>query len=320
MIKPHDREGLPAVSVVVVTWDNLNSLKQCLEHLGKAAAGSGLVTETIVVDNGSQDGTRQFLKAHEGIRYFSFDHNTGFGPASNRGIQMARAPLVVLLNDDIVVDLDFLKPMVRHFSKPEVFAVAPFMVLNGEPLLGRSVGSFKNGLMEIEIVSDHPGSPAKVLFAGGGAGMFRREMLMKLGCFDRLYHPFYFEDVDLGYRAWKRGWVCVSEPSSIVQHHHAGTIGKRFSQRHVYAIARRNYLLFHWKNIHDKDWIADHIRRLAKEFVSAIVSLKMTEMWALAMAFGKIIQAIKSRIQEKKQVSIGDKEVLNTVNQGDYTL
>jgi prepilin-type processing-associated H-X9-DG protein len=158
-----------------------------------------------------------------------------------------------------MVDPGFLEPMVRHFSRPDVFAVAPFMVLNGEPLRGRSVGRFRKGFMGIEILNDHPGRPANVLFAGGGAGMFRREMLINLGCFDRLYHPFYFEDVDLGYRAWKRGWVCISEPGSKVHHRHAGTIGRRFSKRQVYAIAKRNYILFHWKNIHDGEWMADHI-------------------------------------------------------------
>jgi GT2 family glycosyltransferase len=307
------------VSVVVVTWNNLDSLRQCLGAIDKAVACSGLKTEVIVVNNGSRDGTEDFLNNNPQIRNFSFDRNTGFGPASNKGIRMARSPLIVLLNDDIVVAPDFLGPMMRHFEMPDVFAVAPLMILNGKPLPGRSVGCFRRGLLEIEVRNDHPGKPAFTLFAGGGAGMFRREMLLTLGGFDELYHPFYYEDLDLGYRGWKRGWVCISEPGSVVHHHHAGTIGKRFSRRYVYAVSRRNYLLFHWKNIHDPRWTAEHAGSLMKSIILALISFKLVEIWALALAGIRLGSAMKARAFEVSKSEHDDRSVLGKISQNNIS-
>ncbi|MDO9069260.1 MAG: glycosyltransferase family 2 protein [Deltaproteobacteria bacterium] len=307
------------VSVVVVTWNNLESLRQCLGAMDNAAVYSGLKTEIIVVNNGSSDGTKEFLNNNPLIRNFSFDRNTGFGPASNQGIRMARSPLIVLLNDDIVVSPDFLGPMARHFAMPEVFAVAPLMILNGKPLPGRSVGCFRRGLLEIEVRNDHPGKPAYTLFAGGGAGMFRREMLLALGGFDEMYHPFYYEDLDLGYRAWKRGWRCISEPGSVVHHHHAGTIGKRFSRRYVYAISRRNYLLFHWKNIHDPRWLAEHGGSLMKNVFRALITFKLVEIWVLVLALTRACQAMRARTTEVSKSVLDDRSVLGKISQNNIS-
>lgn len=310
---------VPAISVVVVTWNNLDSLRLCLEALNNAVVRSGLVTEIIVVNNGSSDGTTEFLDKNDRVRQFRFGSNAGFGPASNQGMRMAKAPLVAMLNDDIVVDPGFLGPITRHFTRPEVFAVAPLMILNGKPLPGRSMGCFCRGVLEIKVKDDHHGEPAFTLFAGGGAGIFRREMLLSLGGFDKLYHPFYFEDLDLGYRAWKRGWVCISEPESVVHHYHAGTIGKRFSQRYVYAIAQRNYLLFHWKNIHDNRWIAEHIGYLIKNIILALISYKLVEIWALALAVTRICLAMRARKAEVSISVLDDRSVLEKISQNNIS-
>lgn len=312
--KPH---LTPDVSVVIVTWNNLDPLRQCLDALERAIVKSGLDVEIIVVNNGSNDGTEEFLNSNNRLRQFQFGHNAGFGPASNQGITIAKAPLVTLLNDDILVDPGFLRPMIRHFDNPKVFAVAPFMILNGKPLPGRSVGHFRNGLLEISILNDHPDEPALVLFAGGGAGMFRMEMLMKLGCFDETYHPFYFEDLDLSYRAWKRGWICISEPLSIMHHHHEGTINKRFPKKYIYEVAFRNHILFHWKNIHDTKWISAHILRITRTFLWALISFNLNDVRAIFMALAKMGPVLRMRAVEKEEATIADRSLIHTISRND---
>ena len=88
---------------------------------------------------------------------------------------------------------------------------------------------------------------------------------MQLGGMDPLYAPFYWEDVDLGYRAWKRGWRIIFDPRAHVVHdHEISVIKHNFSQQHVQSIAQRNQLLFIWKNIHDTKMIRSHLLVLPK--------------------------------------------------------
>ena len=87
---------------------------------------------------------------------------------------------------------------------------------------------------------------------------FRPTQVSSLGGFDELLAPFYLEDTDLGFLAWKRGWKVLYQPASVVHHEHRGTIGKRFSDDYIQSILRKNYILFTWKNIHDWKRLAGH--------------------------------------------------------------
>ncbi len=87
-------------------------------------------------------------------------------------------------------------------------------------------------------------------YGGGGSCAFDRRKFFELGGFDELLAPFYLEDTDLGFLAWKRGWKVLYQPASVVHHEHRGTIGKRFSAEYIESILRKNFLLFCWKNIH----------------------------------------------------------------------
>jgi glycosyltransferase involved in cell wall biosynthesis len=95
-------------------------------------------------------------------------------------------------------------------------------------------------------------------YGGGGSCAFDRTKFFELGGFDHLYKPFYLEDTDLGYLAWKRGWKVLYQPASIVYHEHRGTIGKRFSDAYIQGVLKKNFLLFTWKNIHDWKLLISH--------------------------------------------------------------
>ena len=71
-------------------------------------------------------------------------------------------------------------------------------------------------------------------YGGGGSCAFDRRKFLELGGFDEILKPFYLEDTDLGYMAWKRGWKVLYQPASVVYHEHRGTIGKTF-QRSLYS-------------------------------------------------------------------------------------
>src|ERR1700689_2297219 len=145
-------------------------------------------------------------------------------------------------------------------------------------------------------------APSPASTAGGGAWPFIPRKFLELGGFDPVLAPFYLEDTDLGFLAWKRGWKVMYQPASVVHHEHRGTIGKRFSGDYIEAILRKNYLLFCWKNIHG--W-----GRLGPHFLFSFAGAIMTG-WAgnvpgrvsaggIARAFGQIPRAMRSRFRAR---------------------
>ena len=116
---------------------------------------------------------------------------------------------------------------------------------------------FRRGLLDVVFPGRAPGAVAgggvvPILYATGGAAAYRRERFLELGGFDPIYHPFYWEDADLGWRAWRRGWTNVQVPASEVEHRGGETIGMRFESRRVKETYERNRLLFMWSNVLDR--------------------------------------------------------------------
>ncbi|MGA2434576.1 MAG: glycosyltransferase, partial [Bryobacteraceae bacterium] len=135
-------------------------------------------------------------------------------------------------------------------------------------------------------------------YGGGGSCAFDRLKFLELGGFDPLLAPFYLEDTDLGFLAWKRGWKVLYQPRSVVHHEHRGTIGRHFSRQHIEAAYNKNFALFSWKNIHEWRRLAAHF---AFAFSEAIASALLgnaparTNALVLWRAFRQLPQALGSR-------------------------
>ncbi len=132
-----------------------------------------------------------------------------------------------------------------------------------------------------------------------------------MGGFDSLLTPFYLEDTDLSYLAWKRGWKVLYQPRSIVYHEHRGTIGKRFSERQIQAVLKKNYILFCWKNIHGWPRLA---QQLFFTLAGALISLAMGDepgrpnlegIWRAAL---QLPQVLRSRWKARALSRISDTE------------
>jgi len=111
---------------------------------------------------------------------------------------------------------------------------------------------WKNGYIQIE-----PGISSKTHIAAyisGGSSIVRRDIFLKLGGFDTIFKPFYFEDLDLGLRAWRSGYKLLFEPSSIVEHQHEQTISK-FPKQFLIYVKERNHLISVLRNITDKNML-----------------------------------------------------------------
>jgi GT2 family glycosyltransferase/glycosyltransferase involved in cell wall biosynthesis len=245
-----------AASVVIPNWNGRDLLEMYLPSVVEAMAGNP-ANEIIVVDNGSTDGSPEFLRWHfPQVTVLPLAENRGFGGGSNAGFRAARNDIVVLLNSDMRVDAGFLAPLLAGFTSPEVFAVACQIYLSDPAKrreeTGLTEGWWEHGKLLVSHREDaRVDTPFPCFYAGGGSSAFDRAKFLDLGGFDELLAPFYLEDTDLGFLAWKRGWKVLYQPASVVFHEHRGTIGRKFSHSYVNAVLKKNYLLFAWKNIHE---------------------------------------------------------------------
>ncbi len=238
------------ISVVIPNWNGERLLKKNLPLVFKSLPKN---TEVVIVDDGSSgDKSREYLrrlKAPKGIslKILFNGKNRGFVYTSNRGVKKARGELIVLLNTDVIPQGDFLTPVLRHFEDPKVFAVSL-----SEQDYGWAKIWWRGGY--IHIGDGGKSKSAHICaWASGGTGVFRKSMWQKLGGFDPLYSPYYWEDFDLGFRAWKRGWKIIWEPKAKVLHKHEASTSK-VSRSYVDLIKERNQLVFIWKNI-DSSWM-----------------------------------------------------------------
>jgi GT2 family glycosyltransferase len=309
-----------AVSLVIPTWNgreilerNLPSVRAALE----AFAGGG---EAIVVDDGSRDGTVAWLAdAHPWVRTVARAANEGFGASVNVGVAAARSELVVLLNNDMRVEPGFLAPLLAPFGAERgLFSTTPRIVnrkFGGDEAI--TTCAFQMGLFGTNFPERNAapsvsaaGAVSEVLFACGGAAAFDRSLWLALGGLDPIYAPFYWEDVDLSWRARKRGWRILHVPESVVHHEHSATIGARFSARSVHGIYERNRLLFQWKNLTSRRLTMLHLAWLPLRLVRALAG-RPDFLRGFLMAAGRLREAVRARRLEKALAAVTDEEILD---------
>jgi len=146
------------------------------------------------------------------------------------------------------------------------------------------------------------------MFAGGGAAMFNRQKFLELGGFEPLLSPFYWEDVDLSYRAWKRGYVVLYEPRSLVRHQISSTI-QNFASHKVRSIQQRNRLIYHWINLHDKALLASHILWVTLLAATAPLRLQPEFVSAVLAALKLLTRIRERRREERARAQRSDREV-----------
>lgn len=253
-----------AVTVVIPTWNGRHHLEA---NLGSVAAAIEDYpgSEIIVVDNGSSDGTAAFLRErYPLVRVLEHEKNLGFGGGSNSGFEAAANDVVVLLNNDMRVEKGFLAPLLAPFDDPKVFGVSA-QILFSDPNkrreeTGVTAARWTQGRLALgHVLDDSIADPFPIFYAGGGSTAYDRRKFLEVGGFDELLRPFYMEDVDVSYLAWKRGWKVLYAGESVVYHEHRGTIGKHFRQEDIQRIVHQNHLLFLWKNIHEPGRLLGHV-------------------------------------------------------------
>lgn len=268
-------QSVPLVSVVIPNYNGAHLLPAVLDSVARHVL-SEAQAELIVVDDASTDHSLQVLADVEiPVHVLPLQTNVGFGGACNAGTGVARGEFFLFLNTDVELAEGFLAPLLTWMRERDVFAVAP-RILQGGPggqCESLSRPAFSRGLFRIAFCSQDASLDTRqaqtTLYACGAAALVRREMFAALGGFASLYRPYYWEDVDLSYRAWKRGWRVMYEPRSIAYHQAQSTISRLTAPRGLAIQMGAHALLFQWRNL-GWGWLAQHLALLpAHVLVSA---------------------------------------------------
>jgi len=234
--------------VVIVNWNRRSFLHACLTSLARQ---TGIEFETIVVDNGSSDGSAEMAEQEFGARVIRNSENRGFCAANNQGIATARGEFVALLNNDAEAEPGWIAALHRACTRsPEIGMAASKVLVWEDPRRidkvghliypdgqnkGRGSGTLDTGQFDRE---------EEVLWPDGSAAMYRKEMLDRIGGFDEDFFA-YGDDAELGLRARIAGWKCIYTPEAMVRHHRGSTLGKDSVRR--LELIERNRLLLAWK-------------------------------------------------------------------------
>jgi len=299
------------ISIIILNWNGVEYLKKCIPSVEEAVGFYRKDCEIIVVDNASSDDSLEYLQRDfPKVRLVALAENFGFAKGMNEGVKQASGDIIIGLNNDIVVTRDFIYPLISHFSKEnELFAVAAKMLLWDRKTLnfGRAVGNFKFGVFRRSF--EEPSAACNALYACGGAFAADRDKFLELGGFDEDMISFW-EDLDICYRAWKRGYKTLYEPGALVYHKLHGSFEKKCGQGGVRLISGENYFLFVIKNIHDRWLVAKHLLSLPLLMIVSFVLLRPHFTMGLIRSARRWPVFLEKRRQEKSRSRFCDREVL----------
>lgn len=235
------------ISAVVPTCRGRARLERNLGSVAASLQAAGEAWEIVVVDDGG-GGLGDLPRA---ARSVVLAENRGYGPAVNAGAASARGDYLLVLNDDVRLEPGTVAALRARFPDPTLFAAVPEV---RSPLAacgdeGGKAGRIEAGLLEIrEVAADRP---HPTLYPVGCCFLCRRGTFLDLGGYDDVFAPFFWEDVDLGYRAWSRGLRTLHVPEAGCDHEGSATLRERRTLEERERIGFRNRVLFHLRNLRD---------------------------------------------------------------------
>lgn len=309
------------ISVVIPSYNGQellsHNLPKVISALEYAREKEKIDPEIIVVNDGSSDETipfmEEYIKSHKEIPITLKDNgrNLGFSPTVNNGVKEAKGEIVILLNTDVTPDRDFILPLLPYFNDDKTFAVGCMdKSVEGDKIVmrGRGVGRWKEGYLKHRLGELEKNT---TLWVSGGSGAFRKSLWDKLGGLCELYTPYYWEDIDLSYRALKAGYSLYFEKNSTVIHkHEEGVIKKTQSNKKVLTIVNRNQNIFTLLNATDRNILLSFLIHLPIHILRAIKNNDTLYLSGLAKTLVMLPNIMFQRSKYQKLVKISDHDVI----------
>ncbi len=258
------RTPMPTCAILVLNHNGQDLLARHLPTVLAAARPDG--HRVVVVDNDSRDQSAAVTR-ELGAEFFPTGGNR-FMLGLNQAARAVDSDVVVTLCNDVSVDPDCFRCLLQSFNHPRVFAVTgkTCWVEDRQTLqLARVTGRFADGLIDPvyllrQLEEADPPGPRPTLYGTGGSTAWWRSTFLELGGFDPLLFPLYFEDVDLSYSGWRRGWLTVYEPRALFYHQDSVTVQRTQGTGWADRVKLRNRYLMSWKNLGDAALLASSLR------------------------------------------------------------
>lgn len=244
-----EKGKMKKATIIIPNYNGLKFMEMCMSALEKQTCKD---FEILVVDNGSTDGSVEWLNENE-IPSIFLPENTGFSGAVNVGIKASKTPFVILLNNDTEAKEGYVEALIREIERsPKIFSVSPKMIQlyhkelmdDGGDMYSIMGWAYQRGVgQEIERYN----RACNVFSACAGAAIYRREVFEEIGYFDEM-HFAYLEDIDVGYRAKIAGYYNRYCPSAEIYHVGSGTSGSKYNEFKV-RLAARNNVYLNYKNM-----------------------------------------------------------------------
>lgn len=296
------------ISVVIPTYRNTDVLIKNLKHNLPYLNGC----EIIVVNDYPRESIKKDMNPFVQVKLIENMNNKGFSGTVNTGVHEATREYVLLLNDDVKLLNDSCKNALEDFETNEMlFAVSFAQKEVDGSIVGKNMIYWKNGFIQHQAVK--PDKKGLNAWAEGGSCLIHKPKFDELHGFDEMYNPFYWEDIDLSYRAMKMGYQILFDPDIRVEHHHETTISSHFQKDRIETIAYRNQLLFIWKNISSWDLLFVHKLHLIKMLLKAIMKNDVNFLEGFIQALKHVPEVIIKHFQNPKLRS--DHELLKTFAQ-----
>jgi hypothetical protein len=280
------------VQVIVPNWNGKHMLSQCLKALMMQTFSD---FETILVDNGSTDGSVDLVKEHfPSVQVIVNDKNKGFAAAINQGIRASNSDYIATLNNDTEAESDWLEKLVQAAEDaPQVGMCASKMLFADRPHIINSTGinldwggiAWDRGGGETDTKEKES---VEVFGPCAGAALYRRKMLKEIGEFDEDFFA-YLEDVDIAWRAQLAGWHALYVPTARVYHNHSSTLGEGSSLKRF--LLGRNKIWLIIKN-YPMPWLLYHLPVIISYDIAAILYtlIKRQDLHSLKGRWAAFIQ------------------------------
>ncbi|MCW3995871.1 MAG: glycosyltransferase family 2 protein [Candidatus Bathyarchaeota archaeon] len=303
--------SLPSVSVIILNYNGKKYLDGCLTSLDKIDYPKNML-EIILVDNFSSDGSVDYVrKNYSWVKLLPLDQNYGFTGGNNNGVKIATGEYIVFLNNDVLVDKNWLTELIKvALSFPNAVVTSKSLFIDKPEIIdhGGSKATFigRGFCINFGRKDDKYYTKPKFIIQPYGASMLiKKDVFESIGKFDEAYFTS-LEDTDFGLRTWLYGYQVIYAPASVFYHVGGGTggWGSRVSTSMVFHAAKNSYMNI-LKNYDLKHVIQGIILSLIYYifiFISSIKRRRRNEVKAIFQAHIWILKNLRSILHKRSEI------------------
>ena len=303
-----------SIHILVLNYNRRDLLEQFLPSVCDAAKNAPVPCRVSVVDNASTDNSREWVTANlPQVGWFACSENRVL-ISYNAVVQKLDEEAVFLLNNDIRLEPDCIAPLWNMLmDHPEALCVSPrFVNLNGEYDGGRHEGGFRGIIPWSGPV--YPGVETASQRAGytlySANALYRRKKFVELGGFHSIYLPLSWEDTDLGYRGWKRGWPSLYCPQSLIHHIHNASIKRVMSRYRFRVLGFRNAFLWFFSSFDSPRLRLRYWLLLLPSLLACVATGRFAQIHGWLLHFTRRGAAWEKRNEEQPTRVLSDEEIL----------